>query len=293
MSHRTHTVEKTAEGIRRFSYGLGKKVIISNTLAGCVDYIFALEYEDLTGVLAWIAAILYTLQIYYDFSGYSDMAIGLGKIFGFEFNENFRYPYLSKSIREFWQRWHISLGTWFKEYLYIPLGGNRKGVSRTYINLFIVFFVTGLWHGASFNFILWGLFHGVCSIVERLGFRKILDKFPPFAHVYTMAVVIFGWVLFRAEDLIQAKEFVKRMLRPWKYVTTNVKLPVLLENKTIVIIVLGILGCGVVQAVLKKLSVDKKLDGSIPEMVYCSLIMILCLGMLASDVYNPFIYFRF
>ena len=161
LACRMHTLEKTAQGVRRFIYGLGKKVIIANTVAECVDYIYGLEYMELTGLLAWIAAILYTLQIYFDFSGYSDMAIGLGKMFGFEFQENFRYPYLSGSIQEFWQRWHISLGTWFKEYLYIPLGGNRKGKVCTYMNLTIVFLAPGLWHGANYNIILWGLYQGM------------------------------------------------------------------------------------------------------------------------------------
>ena len=141
---------------RRFIYGLAKKVLISNVLAHSVDMIFALPGEEITGILAWVAAIMYTFQIYYDFSGYSDMAIGLGKMFGFTFHENFNYPYMSLSVREFWQRWHISLSTWFREYVYIPLGGNRKGTVRTYINLGVVFLLTGFWHGASYNFIFWG-----------------------------------------------------------------------------------------------------------------------------------------
>ena len=182
LAHREITTDKLADGIRRFIYGLGKKVLIANVAAKCVDTIFALDYVNVTGWLAWAAAILYMLQIYYDFSGYSDMAIGLGKIFGFEFQENFRYPYLSRSIQEFWQRWHISLGTWFKEYLYIPLGGNRKGQVRTYINLLIVFGATGLWHGASMNFVLWGLYHGFFSILERMGLSVYFDPSEPFAR---------------------------------------------------------------------------------------------------------------
>ena len=161
IMNRKRTPEKIASGIRRFIYGLGKKVIISNLVASSVDKLFALSPENMTGVMAWTAAILYTLQIYYDFSGYSDMAIGLGRMFGFEFLENFNYPYISKSIREFWRRWHISLSSWFRDYVYIPLGGNRKGEVRTYINNIIVFFLTGLWHGASWNFVGWGLRLGV------------------------------------------------------------------------------------------------------------------------------------
>lgn len=293
LLHRDHTLEKTAEGIRRFIYGLGKKVIIANTVAKCTDYIYGLEYIELTGALAWTAAILYTLQIYYDFSGYSDMAIGLGKIFGFEFQENFKYPYLSRSIQEFWQRWHISLGAWFKEYLYIPLGGNRKGKIRTYINLSIVFLATGLWHGASFNFILWGLFHGIFSIFERVGFRKVLDRHTVFSHIYAMSIVVFGWVLFRADNLIQAGVFVRRMLLPWEYTETSVNLHELFGNKTMFIIVAGMIGIGATQAVLQKIKIVDKVKNSVCEMIYCSSVLLICLAMLASNLYNPFIYFRF
>ena len=168
LEKREVTMEKSAEGIRRFILGLGKKVIIANTVAEAVDRIYAYNPDTLSAKVVWVASILYTLQIYYDFSGYSDMAIGLGKMFGFEFLENFRYPYMSASISEFWRRWHISLGTWFREYLYIPLGGNKKGKNRTYLNLIIVFFLTGFWHGAGFTFIFWGLYHGFFSIIERL-----------------------------------------------------------------------------------------------------------------------------
>ncbi len=293
LACRMHTLEKTAQGVRRFIYGLGKKVIIANTVAECVDYIYGLEYMELTGLLAWIAAILYTLQIYFDFSGYSDMAIGLGKMFGFEFQENFRYPYLSGSIQEFWQRWHISLGTWFKEYLYIPLGGNRKGKVCTYMNLTIVFLATGLWHGANYNFILWGLYHGMFSIIERLGFRKVLDKHKFFSHIYTLVVVVFGWVLFRADNMVQAGVFVRRMILPWEYTITKVPLPILLGHRTITTVLLSIAGAGTLQFIFHKTDLSKKWKNSVLELLYCSCIMILCIAMLASNTYNPFIYFRF
>lgn len=294
LIHRRFTPpEKIACGIRRFIYGLGKKVIIANTTAQCVDTIYALDYIDLTGVLAWVGAILYTLQIYYDFSGYSDMAIGLGKIFGFDFRENFNYPYLSRSIQEFWQRWHISLGTWFKEYLYIPLGGNRKGKIRTYLNLIIVFFATGLWHGASFNFILWGLYHGLFQIIERLGLKKFLAKHKITAHIYTMIIFIFSWVLFRADDLIQAGVMVKRMLMPWEYTKSSLLTGKVFGNKTIIIILAGILGCGLIQIILQKIKIIENGKNSYLEIAYCSIIFILCIAMLASGTYNPFIYFRF
>lgn len=293
LSHRVCTLEKTAWGIRRFIYGLGKKVIIANIIAQCVDTIYALDYSDLTGTLAWIGAILYTMQIYYDFSGYSDMAIGLGRIFGFDFRENFKYPYLSCSIQEFWQRWHISLGTWFKEYVYIPLGGNRRGRGKTYLNLLIVFFATGLWHGAGFNFILWGLYHGLFQIIERLGIGKFLAGHKMIARIYTLTVCIFGWVLFRADDLTQAGVMIRRMLMPWEYVESSLIMGKIFGNKTIAVIFAGILGCGFMQFFLNKTTISEKIKNSYMEMAYCSLVFVLCIAALASGTYNPFIYFRF
>lgn len=293
LNYRICTFEKTAWGIRKFVYGLGKKVIIANIIARCVDTIYNLDYTDLTGILAWIGAVLYTLQIYYDFSGYSDMAIGLGRIFGFDFQENFNYPYMSCSIQEFWQKWHISLGTWFKEYLYIPLGGNRRGGGRTYLNLVIVFFATGLWHGASFNFILWGLYHGLFQIIERLGLKKFLVKHRVIAHIYTFMIFTFGWVLFRSDNLIQAGVMVKRMLMPWEYTQSSILMRRVFGNKTVVVIFAGILGCGFIQIFMRKAKIFEKIKNSYLEVAYCSMIFIFCIAMLASSTYNPFIYFRF
>jgi len=187
LESRSVSWTKMAYGIKRFTYGLGKKVIFANTFAAIVDLV--LERNNRVYIstgLAWFAIVLYALQIYYDFSGYSDMAIGLGKLFGFDFMENFNYPYLSGSVREFWRRWHISLSTWFKEYVYIPLGGSRKGNMRTYVNLFVVFLVTGLWHGAGINFVLWGAYYGIFLVAERLFLGKLLEKnpWPVFNHLY-------------------------------------------------------------------------------------------------------------
>lgn len=293
LENRKVTGIKLAEGIRRFIYGLGKKVIISNIIAQCVDTIYELEYMQLTGMLAWGGAILYTLQIYYDFSGYSDMAIGMGKMFGFDFQENFRYPYLSCSIWEFWQRWHISLGTWFKEYLYIPLGGNKKGTARTYLNVIIIFFLTGLWHGANFTFVLWGVYHGLFQIIERIRLRHFLERHKIFAHLYTVIVIIFGWVLFRANDLIQAGVMVKRMLIPWQYTETSLMIGKVFGNKTIFVIIIGLLGCGFIQNLFAKLEFGRKWRNSFAEMGFCFSVLIICIAMLASNTYNPFIYFRF
>lgn len=292
LDKRQVCVLKIAEGIRRFIYGLGKKVIIANSLAHCVDTIYGLDLADVSGLFAWIAAISYSLQIYYDFSGYSDMAIGLGKIFGFEFQENFHYPYLSLSIKEFWQRWHISLGTWFREYVYIPLGGNRKGKARTLVNLFIVFLLTGLWHGANYTFIVWGLWHGFFSIVERMGLEKILRRHKLCSYIYTLCVVTFGWVLFRADSLSQAKMFFLRMLLPWKYSST-VSLQQAVYNSTFLIAILGIGGCGFIQKLIDNRKVVEKIRYSYLEILFCTMILLLCFIILASNSYNPFIYFRF
>lgn len=296
IDHRTVNPERVASGFRRFVYGLGKKVLISNLVGQAADSLYGLEVSSLTGGMAWLCALTYTLQIYYDFSGYSDMAIGLGRMFGFDFLENFRYPYLSSSIREFWRRWHISLSTWFQEYLYIPLGGNRKGKGRTYLNLLIVFFATGMWHGASWNFIAWGMYHGFFSIIERLGLGEILKRFRILPRIYTMVVVMIGWVFFRVEEFGQGFAVVARMLMPWRYTASDIILGTLVNSETVLAILCGILGCGVLQAVFarpKTAALAEKWKGSLPEFVFCGLVLFACILKLASNTYNPFIYFRF
>ena len=296
ITHRTISRQRIAEGFRRFLYGLAKKVIVSNLVAVSVDRIFALEIGQMTGAAAWCGAILYTLQIYYDFSGYSDMAIGLGRMFGFDFLENFNYPYISSSIREFWRRWHISLSTWFREYLYIPLGGNRKGKTRTYVNLWIVFAMTGLWHGASWNFVGWGLYHGFFSVIERMGLGRFLKKVPLLAHVYTLLVVVVGWVFFRVESVRLGLQVVERMFMPWRFTTSDVSLLTLVSPLTITVAVLAILGCGLFQSLFSRgrlLTLAQKWKYSLPEAVFCVLLFLYCILLLASNTYNPFIYFRF
>ncbi|MDL2236889.1 MBOAT family protein [Christensenellaceae bacterium OttesenSCG-928-K19] len=295
IDKRTLTKEKTAYGIKRFIYGLSKKVLIANTMALIADRIYALDMGQLSSGLIWIAAISYMLQIYFDFSGYSDMAIGLGKMFGFDFLENFNYPYTSTSIKDFWRRWHISLSTWFKEYLYIPLGGNRKGRFRTYLNLLIVFFATGLWHGASWNFVVWGLYNGCFLIIERLFLGKLLDKckFKFINIVYSLIVVIVGWVIFRVEDLGKAFELIRRMfvvgqesivLNIWQFI----------DARAITFTVAGIILCGIIQQNKKlkhALYNEKRAYGiEIPILV---VLLLYCFITLVSGTYNPFIYFRF
>lgn len=279
---------KVSNGFRRFIYGLAKKVLISNVLGLCVDTIYANDMSFIDYKVAWIGALAYTFQIYYDFSGYSDMAIGLGKMFGFDILENFDYPYVSKSISEFWRRWHISLGSWFREYLYIPLGGNRKGEIRTYINLCIVFFLTGLWHGANLTFVFWGLYHGFFRIIERLGFDKWLKKHNVLATIYCFLVVNFGWVIFRSTSIINSLRYLARMILPFKYNNSTIEMYTFLNLKVVFIGIVAILGAGCVP---KKIA--NKWKNSIPEAIYCVVLLILCLASIASNTYNPFIYFQF
>lgn len=212
LRKRRHNFFFTAYGIRRFIIGLGKKIIIANPLGEIADAVFNSPIIDLNSSLAWFGIICYSLQIYFDFSGYSDMAIGLARIFGFKFPENFNYPYISRSIKEFWRRWHISLSAWFRDYVYIPLGGNRVAILRQYFNLVLVFFLCGLWHGASWNFVVWGLFHGFFLVTERLFERKQLITSRFLSHLYALLVVMIGWVFFRSADLGQAFGYLRIML---------------------------------------------------------------------------------
>ncbi|MGN0308751.1 MAG: MBOAT family O-acyltransferase [Lachnospiraceae bacterium] len=293
IDYRTVSVSQTAAGIRRFMYGFAKKVLISNILAMSVDEIYSLEIIDVTWSLAWIASLFYTLQIYYDFSGYSDMAIGLGKIFGFEFKENFNYPYTAHSIREFWRKWHISLSTWFKDYVYIPLGGSRKGKRITYENLIIVFLLTGLWHGASWNFVFWGLFHGIFMLIERTRVKNFLKRHHIFSWIYCFFVVNFSWIFFRIINIRQAFAYIKRMILPWKYNNNPFSILEIIDFHTIFVAVISIVGMGMIQTFAEKNAKLNRWKNSIPEMIFCTLIMLLSIASLAGGTYNPFIYFRF
>lgn len=303
---RTITVKSFSSGVERFIIGLGKKVLIANVMAIVVDKIFAIPQDELAINIAWLGVISYTLQIYFDFSGYSDMAIGLGRMFGFEFLENFNYPYIAKSLRDFWRRWHISLSTWFRDYLYIPLGGNRFGQARTYFNLIFVFFLVGLWHGAAGRFIFWGIYHGAFLILERGPFGKIIDALSsPLRHIYTLCVVIIGWVFFRADSLAHAFSYLKIMFglsaNEW-YVSFD---PLYVNNETFLILFIGIIGCTPIGRLLKefyfkwiegadmRLSSPVKITTSLASLVYLVGIFVFSIMFLASGTYNPFIYFRF
>ncbi len=293
LTYRECTAEKTARGMIRFSMGLAKKVIVSNTVAAICDGIFG-STNTVPAFTAWVGVICYALQIYFDFSGYSDMAIGMGHMLGFDFLENFNYPYVSCSVQEFWRRWHISLSSWFRDYLYIPLGGNRRGKVRTYINLIIVFACTGLWHGASFSFIVWGLWHGLFIVIERLGFKKALDKLPKFiGWIYTMLVVLVGWVFFRADTLSAAMKYLGEMFSFSGGVANGMAQ---FDNLSFIITAIALVLCTpvyqLVKGKLEKTEVGKKAAFVIGAVLATGL-FILSVIFLTGSGYNPFIYFRF
>ena len=279
-------------GIKRFCYGLGKKVLLANVFGQAADAIWSSNGE-IVGVVAWLGAVCYTLQIYYDFSGYSDMAIGLGRMFGFTFAENFNYPYMSQSIREFWRRWHISLSTWFREYVYIPLGGNRKGQARTLINLFIVFLLTGVWHGANFTFIAWGLYHGIFLVVERLFLGKVLEnnRFTVINRIYTLFVVLVGWILFRSDTIYQAIDIIKGLFT----FRNSYEIMSYLSMELIICLIVGILLCGPIQARFRSWYLENRKERKIQNLDFAAQMLLLAASIvrLAAQTYNPFIYFQF
>lgn len=284
------TFDKMKSGMFRFSQGLFKKIMISNVVALVADNIFALSDEKIGLFAAWLGAFTYLMQIYFDFSGYSDMAIGLGKMFGFEFLENFNYPYMADSIQEFWHRWHISLSTWFKEYLYIPLGGNRKGAFRTYLNRYIVFFATGFWHGANWTFIVWGLFHGTFLVLESSGIIPIKKcKVAFIRHIYAVLLVMIGFVIFRADNIHQALVFLSGMIG----VNGIGYIAGLLQYLSPYYVVMFIIAAICCTDIVKKMFLSLCKKNEWPKMVLSIAALILCLLSLASESYNPFIYFRF
>jgi alginate O-acetyltransferase complex protein AlgI len=288
IDNRKMTVEQTSLGMRRFIVGLSKKVLIANTVGLVADNMFSASLSDINIVGAWIGAIAYMLQIYYDFSAYSDMAIGLGGMFGFEITENFNYPYISSSVKEFWRRWHISLSSWFKEYLYIPLGGNRKGKWRTRLNKLIVFFCTGLWHGASWTFVVWGLYHGLFLTLEDI--FKNHKKLPAWIrHLYLLVVICVGFVIFRADTMSQALYFIAQMFTGFHFSTACVSLA--LEQLTRNFIVAVIVGCIFACPIKEKITENPRLQ--ILSYVGTTVLLVICVVHLSGSTYNPFIYFRF
>lgn len=296
IDSRLTTVDDFAYGVRRFIMGLGKKVIIANTLGQVADNIFSLSADQNTSAIAWVGAICYTFQIYFDFSGYSDMAIGLARMFGFKFKENFDFPYVSKSVTEFWRRWHISLSSWFRDYLYIPLGGNRRG--NVYFNLLIVFFVTGLWHGAAWNFVIWGLWHGLFLIVERILKNKGFDirSLKIASWFYTTLIVIIGWVLFRASNLTQAINYLKVMFGFSNSTNAAFSVGYYLSPTVITTLVLAVIASIPISKYFKNTIGDfgeHSIFSMIIQNMYAIIILIISMMFLATSTYNPFIYFRF
>ncbi len=298
LLHRVHKNELFVSGVERFSYGLAKKMLIANALGAVADPIFALDQSQLSLTLAWLAIVCYALQIYFDFSAYSDMAIGLGRMFGFQFQENFNYPYVSRSLKEFWQRWHISLSRWFRDYLYIPLGGNQGGNIRTYFNLMTVFILCGLWHGASWNFLLWGLIHGGFLIIERLGLTNILARLPRImSHVYTLLVVLIAWVFFRVENITDAFGFLSKMFYIQHEDNYLYSYHYFINNQFIITAVFALI---LSMPVFKKWvtyypanAFTGRITHQIIRMAFMFSLLFASVIMISSTTYNPFIYFRF
>ncbi|MGL4362239.1 MAG: MBOAT family O-acyltransferase [Cellulosilyticaceae bacterium] len=287
LNDRTETIEGFGEGVGRFVEGLGKKVLIANNIGLLWENIKVLPSTELTVVASWLGIIAFGLQLYFDFSGYSDMAIGLGKMMGFKFPENFNYPYLSRSVTEFWRRWHMTLGGWFREYLYIPLGGNRVSKVKFYRNLMIVWFLTGFWHGAGWNFVLWGLFFGVIIIIERAGLLKLLEKMPKvIGHFYLLFVVLISWVLFALESSEHIMQYFGAMFGITKAGFINQNTAYYMTNY-IPVIIIGILFA---TPLMKKLNEKMK-----PWMVYVfyMITLIMSTAYLVDSTFNPFLYFRF
>ncbi len=279
LSERKADINDISEGICRFIFGLSKKLLLSNTLGLITDNVFGFESVNIFS--AWIGAVSYCMQLYFDFSGYSDMAIGLGRIFGFRFNENFNYPYISGSIKEFWRRWHISLSSWFRDYVYVPLGGNRKGIARKCFNTSVVFILTGIWHGASWTFVVWGIWHGALVILENIGVINIKNKL--LSHIYTLVCVCIGFVIFRAETLALGINMVKNMFFGFNFSTLSyVSLFSLLSPYNVFIFILGI---------IFSFPAAKKFERL--KYPFSAILFILCILSLAASGYNPFIYFRF
>jgi alginate O-acetyltransferase complex protein AlgI len=298
VNSRSTSAVKFISGIKRFIIGLGKKVLIANTVSIAADAVFGLKSSDLSFQITWVGVICYSLQIYFDFSGYSDMAIGLGRMFGFDFLENFNYPYISKSIRDFWRRWHISLSSWFRDYVYIKLGGNRIGKYRSYLNLLVVFSLCGLWHGASWTFVVWGLWHGLFLVIERtkLG-RNLGSTAKLFQFVYTILIVLVGWVFFRSESLSYAIEYLKAMFFMKNEVVSIFEI---INIKIFIAIIIGIVGATPFPSRIANLIVSRqntkqyaRLSYEIIAVVSLAFIFILSASSISTNTYNPFIYFRF
>ncbi len=296
LDHRVESEDLFAKGIWRFTIGLGKKVLLANNIGLLWNQIQLTEMSDLSIVMAWLGLVAFGFQIYFDFSGYSDMAIGLGYLLGFELLENFNYPYISQSITEFWRRWHISLGSWFRDYVYIPLGGNRKGKKRMYLNLFIVWMLTGLWHGASWNFVLWGLYFGILIIIEKAFLLFWLSRAPRWMrHVYTIILLLIGWGLFAFEDFHQLINYFTVLFGLRNATWVNQETLYYLSQNIILFVLLTIASTPMIRLIGQKLfnsPYGSVIKAFIVPMI-CLLILIASTAYLVDSSYNPFLYFRF
>lgn len=318
LNNRRETLDDFAVGLRRFIVGFGKKTVIANIMAASADKLFAESAANIGTVGAWIAIVAYTLQIFFDFSGYSDMAIGMGRMMGFHYLENFNYPYIARSITDFWRRWHISMSTFFRDYVYIPLGGNRVSRLKWLRNVLVVWFLTGLWHGSAWNFVLWGLYFGVILVIEKLFLHKLLDRSKVLCHVYSVFLILFGWVIFRCESLSQIGEFSKALFGGYGALGSN-KIPALTylmraDVNTVFFIVLGfgiLFSTPIAPFIGKKLSalfarlksaesgktarlavIGESTVGAIYDIILL-IVFLIGTAQLAIGAYNPFIYFRF
>ena len=290
LNHRKENTAQFSSGVIRFTVGLCKKVLLANSAGTVWKYVTSLSTAQTSVMTAWLGILFYALQIYFDFSGYSDMAIGLGRMFGFEFLENFNYPYISKSITDFWRRWHMSLSYWFRDYVYIPLGGNRSGIKRQIINILIVWLLTGFWHGASWNFVLWGLLYGVVLIIEKVFLLKYLEKAPAWiCHFYTMFIVLLAWVLFAFTDLSQALQYLSMLFGSTGIFLNQTALFILRDHAALLII------CIIASTPIAKTKLNffktTNLKYLQPVMVAC--LLLLCTAFIVDATYNPFLYFRF
>ena len=293
LKSRTHTIEKFSSGVRRFIIGLSKKMLIANVLGELVSDFKASDEKSL--LFFWLYAVAYTLHIYFDFSGYSDMAIGLGRMMGFEFIENFNYPYISASITEFWRRWHMSLGSWFRDYVYIPLGGNRVGKLRWVFNIFVVWFLTGLWHGAAWNFALWGLLYAILLMNEKLWSLKLLGKSKVISHIYTLLFVIIGFVLFDASSLGEAAGNIASLFGFGGHPLVSTESVYALRSYAVVFII-GIIGATPLAAKLIAKLRTKEAVGkviNVAEPFVLVLLLAVCTAYMVDGAFNPFLYFRF
>lgn len=296
---RKETIDKFTEGIRRFIIGLSKKVLIANSMGLIADEIFSIEVSSLSVLLAWIGSIAYAGQVYFDFSGYSDMAIGLGKMFGFDFLENFNYPYVSKSITEFWRRWHISLSTWFRDYVYIPLGGNRVSKLKHLRNIFVVWFLTGLWHGAAWNFIAWGLYFGIILVIEKFFIGNGIKRlWGPLQHLYALVLIMVGWVLFRSNTLAYALEYIRVMFALSGQELVNSQAIYYLSEYRLEFIIAIVASAPSYRLLKEKLEAvrlgraERALRSFLRPAVL-GVLFLTCIMYLVNSTFNPFIYFRF